>query len=232
MNGVPDASRRHGCYLSKGVSCIMPPMRLFLLFLGLVAVMVTPMLIFGDRFDTLLGGQGSVELMRRYGAWAWAVGVLLICSDLILPVPASSVMAALGIVYGPVLGGIVGGAGSSLAGLIAYGLCRALGDRAANRLVGAKDLMRTRAFFDHRGGWAVALTRPAPLLPEVICCLAGLGRMKAGRFLAALACGSFPLGFTFATLGHYGADRPTLAIVVSAVIPLALWPFVRRAFQA
>jgi uncharacterized membrane protein YdjX (TVP38/TMEM64 family) len=137
-------------------------------------------------------------------------------------------MAGLGILYGPVLGGFISAAGSIVAGGTAYGLTRMAGRRAALWLVGAEDLARAGAFFDRSGGWAVAVSRSLPLLPEVISCLAGLARMRAGRFFAALICGSLPMGFVFAKLGAAGAHRPMAAMAISAGLPLLLWPVVRR----
>ena len=67
-----------------------------------------------------------------------------------------------------------------------------------------------------------------PVLPEAVACLAGLSRMPARRFFLALACGSAPMAFTFAALGSLGESRPVLAICVSALVPLALWPVVRH----
>src|SRR5262245_12817455 len=45
-------------------------------------------------------------LQKKYDAWAWAVGIALIWADLVLPVPQTVVIAALGIIrhraWGPV----------------------------------------------------------------------------------------------------------------------------------
>lgn len=170
--------------------------------------------------------------MRGYGRWAWAVGMALLCADLLLPIPATGVMAALGILYGPVLGGVLSAVGSCSAGLIAYGASRLLGHRGAEFLVGRRDLERAERFFDRAGGWAVALSRWLPLLPEIIACLAGLARMRPGRFIVAMICGTLPMGITFASIGAAGADRPVLAVVVSIAAPVILWPLAQRLLRA
>jgi uncharacterized membrane protein YdjX (TVP38/TMEM64 family) len=126
-------------------------------------------------------------------------------------------------VYGALLGGTIGAAGSIASGLAAYGLCRALGPRAALKLVGAKDLERGQHVFRRAGGWVVALSRWLPILPEVISCLAGLTRMPFTRFALATACGSIPMAFTFAAVGAAGIDRPALALGLSAGAPVLLW---------
>ena len=48
----------------------------------------------------------------------------------------------------------------------------------------------------------------------------------------ALACGSLPLGFAFAAVGHAGTEHPALALAASALAPPALWLAVQPLFRA
>lgn len=203
-------------------------MRLFLIGLGLAVLFAAPLLVFGDTFDAALSGDAAAGRLRGYGAWAWAAGVGLIVADLVLPIPATAVMVAFGVVYGALTGGLLASAGSFAAGSIAYGATRMLGRRAALVLAGEKDLARSEQFFRRAGGYAVALTRPLPLLPEVIACLAGLSGMPAPAFFASLAVGATGTGFTFAAVGALGIDRPALAVALGCIIPLAMWPIAQR----
>ncbi len=132
-------------------------------------------------------------------------------------------MAALGILYGPLAGGLLASAGGFLSGALAYLLCRRLGRPAALRLLGAQGLAEGERLFARAGGWLVVLSRWLPVFPEVVACMAGLARMPPAAFLIALACGAAPLGFAFAALGHAGADTPMLAIALSAGLPPLLW---------
>lgn len=206
-------------------------MRLTLLIIALTLAFLTPLFIFQDTFDVALSGEAAVVRLREYGRFAWAVGIGLIVADLVLPIPATAVMAALGYLYGSVVGGLLGGAASTAAGLIAYGATRLIGHKAAVFLAGERDLRRTEDFFRKRGGFAVAITRPMPLLPEVVACLAGLARMPFRFFFVSLCCGSFPTGFAFAAIGALGVEKPSLAIAAGCIIPVILWSFVHRAFK-
>jgi uncharacterized membrane protein YdjX (TVP38/TMEM64 family) len=172
-----------------------------------------------------------VAWLGEYDHWAGAAGVVLLLSDLVLPVPGTMVMSALGFVYGPVVGGAVAALGSFLSGALGYTLCRLLGPHAALRILGEKDLARGERLFSSVGGWLVVLSRWLPLFPEVIACMAGLARMRASTFFAALACGSLPLGFAFAAVGHAGADYPLLALTLSALGPPVLWLAVQTFFR-
>jgi uncharacterized membrane protein YdjX (TVP38/TMEM64 family) len=203
-------------------------MRLFLVVAALVLPMLVPILIFGDAIDAYFGGRAGLERLQGYGDWAWLVAVGLIVSDLLLPVPSTALIAALGMIYGPWLGGLIGGSGSLLAGLVAYLGCRLIGKRFLDLVVGEANLEKLSSFFAGYGLPAIALSRWMPLLPEALCCLAGIVRMKLGPFLAALACGSLAMGFAFAFVGQSYLDRPVVGLLVSALVPLAIWPVVHH----
>ena len=203
------------------------PWRLYALVFVLVAGMLSSMLVVGEALDERFGGPEGVRRLEAYGAWAWLLAIALIVSDLVLPVPGTAIITGLGMIYGPWLGGLVGGAGSVLAGLTAYGGSRWLGARFATWLVGDDDLRRLARFFERRGPLAIALSRWLPILPEALCCLAGLSRMRFRVFLAALVIGGLPMSFLFAWLGRSFEQQPLAALVVSGCIPLLLWPVIQ-----
>ena len=115
-----------------------------------------------------------------------------------------------------------------LSGIVACSLCRALGRPAAKWIAGDDGLARGEELFARDGGWLVALSRWTPVLPEAVACLAGIMRMPWRTFLVALTCGSLPLGFTFAAIGHVGQDRPGLALLLSGAAPVFLWLIAAR----
>lgn len=199
-----------------------PRCRLALL-LGLVlATVVVPWLIWGDAVDAALDAAGLARLLGESPVGAAIAGLGLILADVLLPVPATPVMSALGLVLGPWVGGLVSAAGSFLAGCLAYGLARVLG-RVPAAWVAGDGMAELEARFSRHGGWWVALSRWAPVLPEAVAALAGVARMPFGRFAAALACGSLPLGLAFAWIGHLGHASPMLALLLSALVPAVLW---------
>ncbi|MFN0130710.1 MAG: TVP38/TMEM64 family protein [Verrucomicrobiales bacterium] len=203
-------------------------MRILRLFLILAAVVLVPFLLWGDRFDAWFSGDAAVEWLRRLGPWGWLGGIGLLMADLVLPVPGTAVMSALGFVYGPWTGGVVSAVGSFLSGSLAYGLTRWIDPRWAAKLAGEAELKRYHALFAKSGAWIVALSRWLPLMPEVVACLAGLSRMPARPFFVALACGSLPLGFAFAAIGAAGQKNPVLALALSALVPALLIFAARR----
>lgn len=194
-----------------------------LVILATATVVVMPFYVWGEQFELMLSRDGAVRWLDEFGQFAWLAGIGLLVADLALPIPTTAVIAALGMLYGPVLGGSIGSLGSVASGLIGYGLCRHLGRPFALWLNGERALATGDRLFSRAGGWFVVLSRWLPVLSEVVACLAGLSRMSFTVFLAALLCGSVPLGFVFASIGHLGGEQPAATLVLSAVLPLCLW---------
>lgn len=171
--------------------------------------------------------NAAVLTLRKYDEWAWAAGSALIWADLVLPVPQTAVIAALGIIYGPLLGGLVGSFGLISSGVLGYGLMFTAARRFVKRFVRPNAIEKMEAVFDRGGAWAIVLTRSLPYsVPEALVFLAGLASMPLRRFVAALTIGSIPTAFVFAAIGAGWADRPVLALVVSYVLPILLLPVV------
>ena len=202
--------------------------RIALLLALVLAGVVVPWLAWGEAFEAALDPAGLSAALGGSPVRVAAVGTLLIVADVLLPVPATPVMSALGLLLGPWLGGAVAALASFLAGCLAYALARFLGRRPAAWVVG-DGLAALESQFRERGGWMVALSRWTPVLPEAVAALAGISRMPFRRFAAALACGSLPLGLAFAWVGHLGHRSPALALALSALLPAVLWLTLGRA---
>lgn len=205
-----------------------PSRRVWILVALVLAGVLVPWAIWGGRLEEALDPAGISRALGSDPLPAALVGVGLICLDVLLPIPATPVMSALGLVLGPWLGGLVSAAGSFLAGCLAYGVARWLG-RAPAAWVAGEGMAGLEARFAAQGGWLVALSRWTPVLPEAVAALAGVARMPFGRFAAALACGSAPLGLAFAWVGHLGHASPALALALSAALPPLLWWVASRA---
>lgn len=167
----------------------------------------------------------AVLVLRKYGSWAWALGIALIWADLVLPVPQTAVIAALGIIYGTLLGGLLGTFGLVSSGLLGYVMMLTSARRFVQRVVGPQSLHKMESLFDQGGAWAIILTRSLPYsVPEAMVFLAGLAGMPMRKFTAALTIGSVPTAFAFAAVGAGWADQPILALAVSYVLPILLLP--------
>ena len=203
-------------------------MRLVKLAIGLVILLLLPFLLWGRGVEDLFTIDGTISWLRGFGGWGIAVAVLLLASDILLPIPATLVMTALGMLYGPVVGGLIGAGGSFLGGMIAFLACAKLGRPAARHFVSAAELVRGETLFERWGAWIIVLSRWLPIIPEAVSCMAGIVSMPRRLFTGALACGVVPPAFTFAIVGHLGVERPALTFLLSAFLPAAFWLIVHR----
>jgi membrane protein DedA with SNARE-associated domain len=78
----------------------------------------------------------------------------------VLPIPHTVVIAALGIIYGTLLGGLLGTLGLITGGLLGYGLMLTSARRFAQRLAGPRSLHKMENLFDRGGAWAIVLAPP------------------------------------------------------------------------
>ena len=203
-------------------------MRLIACFVALSALVLVTWLVWGGAWEERFTLEGAVAWLAATGPWAWAAGIALLVADLLLPVPGTVVMSALGWIYGAAAGGLIAATGSMLGGLCGYGVGRLIGEKAARKLLGNLDFEKGKLLFARGGGWMIALSRAVPILPEALSCTAGLVRMPFGRFAAALACGSVPVGFLYAWIGAVGRDLPGWAMAFSNGVPALLWLGARR----
>ena len=195
--------------------------------LVIAVFVIGPFLIWGETLGALMTPDPDTGAYPGGRKWLWATAIGLLIADIFIPIPTTSIVAALGIVYGPVIGAGVAIAGSMLSAGLGYGIGRILGRPVALRLVGEAMARGERAFARY-GGWIVAASRWAPVLPEVVSVVAGVSRMPVAAFLAAAACGVVPFCAVFALFGHLGADWPLLTLGVSAAAPLVLWALASR----
>ncbi len=206
-------------------------MRQFLIFLFFALLVILPFLLWGDALMERFALQGSINWLSDYGKWAWIAGIFLLISDILLPVPGTLIMSALGYIYGPWLGSLIAIVGSVLSGALGYWLCRSLGKRAAHRILGASGYDKGRETFNRVGGWLVVLSRWLPIFPEVVACMAGLNHMDVKKFHLALLVSALPMGIVYAIIGHAGTSHPTLAIILSACLPPIIWLTVQPIFN-
>ena len=198
-------------------------MRVVLLMVGMGVFFLLSWWMFGQGLEEAWNVEVLAGRFEEAKGWAWLAGIGLLLTDLLLPIPGTIVMSALGAVYGFWLGGLLASVGSMLAGMFGYGVGRFFNEGTARKWLGEKDFERGKKVFAGRGVWVVAMSRAVPILPEVLACMAGLLRMPFGKFVIALACGSVPMGFLFAWVGRVGTESPGWGLAFSLLFPAVLW---------
>ena len=99
-----------------------------ILVTGLIAtaLMLAAFFVWGGYFEELLTGDPT----SAPGRWDWLFVVGLLTLDVVLPIPATAVLASLGMAYGPLLGGAIGTLGTFAAGTTGFLPCAACSTNA------------------------------------------------------------------------------------------------------
>lgn len=169
------------------------PRHLLLRFLVLVVIVGTgfAVLRWTPLADYLTVERVSAVLERLRDAW-WAP-VVLIASYLILCplIPATPMMVAGGIVFGPVVGSLYNIIGTFAGGTVTYFLGRGLGHDFVLHLLGNR-LKRVERAIARRGFWSMVGARFLPIPFPLVNYSMALAGIRPALFLTTLAIGLIP----------------------------------------
>lgn len=200
--------------------------KILLVVVALGLIFAIEFALVGDYFELILNQERCLAWFAGMKSVAWAVGILLLVSDILLPIPASGVIAALGSVYGVWMGALFGSVGVISGAYVGYFIARFAGLRWIHCLASEEELIRFQVFFDRWGGWAIIASRIMPILPEVLVLLAGMARMKHARFAVAVILGALPVCFLFSYVGFVNRQTPWSGIALATIMPLIFWPLI------
>jgi uncharacterized membrane protein YdjX (TVP38/TMEM64 family) len=175
--------------------------------------------------------EEPASLLRANVLGAFA-GLALLIVEVVLPVPSSLVMMALGALFGIFAGACLSLLGSVGAALVGYGLGRWAGPSLLRWACSDAERARADQLIARWGMLAVAASRPVPLVAETIMVAAGASRLGIGRTLLAALLGALPASVIFATAGAIGLDTPSGFLVFGAAVGMSclLW-FLGRGFH-
>ena len=147
--------------------------------------------------------------------------VLLNC----VGVPSPALIGGAGLLFGTVVGGLVGHTGIVLAAVSQLLITRYLAHDQARALL-PRRVHRFDDFLERRGFFAVLYLRMVPGFPfNTLNYAAGLTRLKVWQMAAGTAIGKAPRSFAYAALGgnldDLGSFEARAAVAVIAVMALA-----------
>jgi len=208
-------------------------MKKIILIVAVLFVFFTGLYLLGDATGILKDmyiEQKINELMSNPAGrwWAGLAVVLLLITDILLPVPSSIVMTLSGKFLGFLAGGLVSCLGAMLAALIGFFACRWGGQKVFVRLIGEQDISRVREWFNKYGVYAIILSRPIPMLTEILSCLAGVSQFSFKSFALAAFCGTLPICFVYSYFGSTSSlANPWPAVWITLIIPALGWGITR-----
>jgi len=189
---------------------------------------IVPFLLFGGAIDTW-----TVRLLQTADAHRRATGaalVLLLASDIVLPVPSSLVSTACGLTLGFLGGACASFLGMGLSGAAGYAMGR-LASSWARRLIGERESALLEGFHRRHGVWMLLALRPVPVLAEASVLFSGIVRQPPAGVAAATALGNAGVSLVYAAVGAWGkmSDSFLPAFGASALLAgLALAAMRRR----
>lgn len=171
-----------------------------------------------------LRGWDDVRLLRDqvdsagpWGAGVFVAGYALLC---LLPAPKALLTALGGLLFGLWLGALLSWIAALGGAAAAFGLGRALGREAVDRLTSGRVERADRLLGDHGFG-AVLAARLTPVLPfTVINYAAGLTGVRWRHYLLGSALGMVPGSLAYAALGAWGADPWGIFAGVAVLVAL------------
>jgi len=188
--------------------------------LAIVLVMlvpIVPFIGFGDRLEAGVERWFDESLSKPATA---GIVILVLSSDVLLPVPSSFVSTLAGSRLGLWAGAATVWLGMTAGAVGGFALARWFGRPLAERFAKADDLARMQALSDRAGPSVLVITRALPVLAEASVLLLGAMRLPWRRFLPAVVLSNLGLALAYAALGHYAYQHGSLPVALVASIAL------------
>jgi len=194
-------SRFRSIYMSNAVKLIMT-------ILIALMIPIIPFVIVGE-----LPGEQWVSGTDEHALMFAVTGALLLCSDVLLPVPSSIVGSLLGARLGFLEGFICAWIGLCLGSVIGYFVGMLWPNRMSAQLPETPTLT------------AVFLSRPVPVLAEAVSVVAGSSRIAFYPFLAVSALGNACYAAVLALNGALSTDSLWAGpgLILPMLLPVATW---------
>jgi membrane protein DedA with SNARE-associated domain len=194
------------------VNCRYLLMRLILFAVLLLAAILIPFFLFGERISQWIEGWLSTAHGRAATAAA-LTGILAL--DVLLPVPSSVVSTTAGALLGFVPGLAASFAGMTAGCLLGYSLGR---NAPAERWLSPAENELVRKARERWGDWTLVVSRAVPVLAEASVVMAGASRAPLGRFLLMTGLSNLGISAIYAAAGAYSSSRDTFFLAFAAAI--------------
>lgn len=154
-----------------------------------------------DLFRADLASEQQIaqikSMFAKSGVLAPLVYVAFVTGEVVVaPIPGLMLYAPGGLVFGPILGGLLAIIGNSLGAGIACRLTRMFGPELLERFFPGDQGAEVRNQLDRRGGWLIFFLRINPLTStDLVSYAAGFTRISVWKVMLATACGMAPLCF-------------------------------------
>jgi uncharacterized membrane protein YdjX (TVP38/TMEM64 family) len=163
-------------------------------------------------------------LQQKGGVVAAVGGILLLVSDILLPVPGSLIMIGNGALFGVLTGTLLSLTGGLLACVCGF-LIGKKGSQVINRFISEQEKDTARKLMTEWGYLAIIVTRPVPLLSETVIIIAGTTGLKWNKMLLSSFLGLLPGTFIYALTGAsaIGMDNGIYSFLIVIIVAGFFW---------
>ena len=136
---------------------------------------------------------------------------IMAIQGLLVPIPSEIVLLAAGIIWGFIMGGIMGVIGSMAAAIVCYYISKRGGRPVAEKFVGESALNMADDLIQKYGTGAIVVARFLPFVAfDPISYASGLVEMDVKKYSLGTFLGSIPRAFFYAWLGASLGIRPPI----------------------
>ncbi len=152
--------------------------------------------------------ESGIRSLRTYllgfGIWAPIVSsVLMVMQMIIAPIPGQFITFTNGLLFGVWWGTLLSWSSAMIGAGLCFGIGRAFGRTAVEKLIGNSSLRMVDRFFDRYGTHAILIARLLPFVPfDPVSYGAGLTSIGFWRFFIATGIGQLPATLVYSWLGH------------------------------
>lgn len=153
------------------------------------------------------------------------VSVLILASDILLPVPSSVVMFTNGFVLDVAWGSLVSLFGLQIGAVVGYQL-----GKVGSKWRGNTNDQNSQFLLTKYGPWAILLSRGIPILSESICMVCGYNQVPFKTYFILNIIGYVPICILYAICGSMGFHQDAFLLTFGASILVAalMWVFARK----
>lgn len=130
--------------------------------------------------------------------------IVLLASDVLLPIPSSFVAAGAVSLLGATTGALAITLGMTIGAWLGYAIGRIGGKPLAARVAGPAQLDRAARLMDRHAGWVLLVCRGVPVLAEASTLFAGATRIAPVSFGVVTTLGNVGLAAAYALIGLLG----------------------------
>jgi len=182
-----------------------------------LAIPIVPFVLFGERVDAWLHAWRESPPDRPI---VGSAVVLLLATDVFLPIPSSLVSTLAGSQLGAVGGTVASWIGMSLGAVLGFAIARRYGPRLVAWMTRPDDLRRTTALIERFGPLLLVLGRGVPVLAEATVLLFGMHGLSWRRFLPPVLLANLGLALAYSLFGELAERYHSLPLALAVAIAL------------